>query len=78
MPKPSENDIKAVGNGFGSALFNQPLKSLNANPSLDELLVDSPSDAKQLIRALLVFDPSKRLTAKEALGHRYVEKYAEI
>lgn len=74
LPKPSENDIKAVGNGFGSALLNQSSKSHNTNPSLDELLTDSPSDAKLLIRALLVFDPSKRLTAKEALGHRYVEK----
>lgn len=55
--------------------MNQPPKSVNASPSLEELLVDAPSDAKQLIRALLVFDPRKRLTAKEALSHGYVEKW---
>lgn len=74
LPTPSEHDIRAVGNGFGSALLNQPPKSVNSNPSLEELLVDAPSDAKQLIRALLVFDPTRRLTAKQALSHRYVEK----
>lgn len=44
---------------------------------MDEMLADSPNDAKQLINALLVLDSSKRLTAKQALGHKYVEKYIQ-
>lgn len=75
LPEPSENDLKAVGNGFGSALLNQSSKSICSNLSMDELLNDSPSDAKHLIKSLLVLDPTKRFTAKEALYHKYVEKY---
>lgn len=42
---------------------------------MDELLVDTPADAKDLVKSLLVMDPTKRLTAKQALCHKYVEKY---
>lgn len=42
---------------------------------MEELLVDTPTDAKDLVKSLLVMDPKKRLTAKEALCHKYVEKY---
>lgn len=45
------------------------------NPKLDELLLNLPNDAKSLIKSLLMLDPGKRLTAKQALNHRYVEKY---
>lgn len=44
---------------------------------MDELLADTPTDAKDLVRALLVMDPTKRLTAKQALCHKYVEKYIQ-
>lgn len=72
MPQPTDCDIKAIGNGFGSILLKA--KSI-INPKLDELLLNLPSDAKLLIKSLLVLDPAKRLTAKQALNHRYVEKY---
>lgn len=74
LPVPSESDLKSVGNGFGSTLLNQPTKSISSSPSMDELLADAPTDAKDLIRALLVMDPSKRLTAKQAICHQYVER----
>lgn len=74
LPEPTETDIKSVGNGFGSVLLNQSTKSSSSNPSMDELLADSPTDAKHLIKSLLVLDPTKRLTAKQAMCHRYVEK----
>lgn len=74
LPAPSESDLKSVGNGFGSTLLNQPTKTINSSPSMEELLVDAPTDAKELIRALLAMDPSKRLTAKQALYHKYVER----
>lgn len=41
---------------------------------MDELLVDTPADAKELVQALLVLNPTRRLNAKQALGHKYVEK----
>lgn len=39
---------------------------------MDELLADTPTDAKDLIGALLVMDHRKRLTAKQAMCHKYV------
>lgn len=76
MPQPSEHDIKAVGSGFGTCLLNQYDKlSESPNPKLDDLLKDSPSDAKALIKSLIILNPNKRLTAKQALYHKYVEKY---
>lgn len=74
LPAPSESDLKSVGNGFGSTLLNQPTKSMYSSPSMNELLADAATDAKELVRALLVMDPSKRLTAKQALCHKYVER----
>lgn len=74
LPEPSESDLKSVGNGFGSALLNQSTKTINSNPDMDELLADTPADAKDLVKSLLQMDPTKRLTAKQALCHKYVEK----
>lgn len=73
LPEPNESDLKSVGNGFGSALLNQSTKSIT-NPNMDELLVDTPADAKELVKALLVLNPTRRLNAKQAMGHKYVEK----
>lgn len=75
LPLLTESDLRSVGNGFGLALLNQSSKSINSNPNMDELLADTPTDAKDLIKALLVMDPTKRLTAKQAMCHKYVEKY---
>lgn len=76
LPEPSDHDIKAVGSGFGTCLLNQYDKLNDSpNPKLDDLLKDSPSDAKNLIKSLIVLNPTKRLTAKQALYHKYVEKY---
>lgn len=76
LPQPTDCDIKAIGNGFGSILLNPAMKtSSSTNPKLDELLLNLPNDAKSLIKHLLMLDPVKRLTAKQALNHKYVEKF---
>lgn len=77
LPPPSDNDLKAVGEGFGTCLLNQINKTTNSPnpyPRLDEMLVDSTSDARHLITTLLQLNPTKRLTASQAMDHRYVEK----
>jgi len=48
---------------------------LRARKPLDELLVDVPPDASDLLHALLQFNPDKRLTAEQALKHSYVKRY---
>lgn len=45
---------------------------------MDELLADTPADARDLVKALLAMDPTKRLTAKQAMSHKYVEKYVHM
>lgn len=79
LPEPSDRDIKALGSGFGTCLLNQYDKLNDSpNPKLDDLLKDSPSDAKNLIKSLILLNPTKRLTAKQALYHKYVEKYGIV
>lgn len=65
--------MRSVGAGFGSALLSKSNSKLDF-PSLDDLLIGSPDDARQLVKSLLVLDPIKRLSAKQALHHKYVEK----
>ncbi|KAJ6637737.1 Extracellular signal-regulated kinase 7 [Pseudolycoriella hygida] len=74
MPHITEEDVKSVGSGFGSVLLSKSNSKLEF-PNLDELLLGSPEDAKHLVKSLLVLDPVKRLSAKQALHHKYVEKF---
>lgn len=48
---------------------------LRARKPLDELLLDVPADALDLLHSLLQFNPDKRLTAEQALKHPYVKRY---
>lgn len=77
LPPPSDRDLKAVGDGFGTCLLNrinETSDSPSMFPKLDEMLVDSTGDAKHLIVTLLQLNPAKRLTASQALDHEYVER----
>lgn len=73
IPNITEDDVKSVGAGFGSVLLSKSHSKLDF-PSLDDLLLGSPEDARHLVKSLLVLDPIKRLSAKQALHHPYVEK----
>lgn len=42
--------------------------------TLDQLLSEGPEDAVELTKKLLMLDPLRRLTAKEAIQHCYVER----
>lgn len=46
--------------------------------TLNELLIDAPKDALDLVKSLLVLDPIGRLTAKQALDHPYLEKCVRL
>lgn len=73
LPRMKEKEIKSLGAGFGSALLNQ--QAIGAHATMEDLLYGSPDDAKHLVKSLLVLDPTKRLTATEALNHVYIEKF---
>jgi len=48
---------------------------LRVRKPLDDLLVDVPADALDLLHGLLQFNPDKRLTAEQALKHPYVKRF---
>lgn len=74
LPEITDHDVKAVGAGFGSVLLSKQI-SRERKTSLNEMMSDAPEDALNMVKALLVLDPLARLTAKQALGHPYVEKF---
>lgn len=43
-----------------------------------ELMTDTSFEAKDLLSKLLEKDKSKRITAKDALGHRFITKYSSM
>ena len=40
--------------------------------------MNTPKEAKELIKSLLVYDPLKRVKAKDALNHPYFDELREL
>ncbi|XP_048658382.1 mitogen-activated protein kinase 15 isoform X2 [Marmota marmota marmota] len=74
IPPPTEEDLRALGTGYSCTLLH--LLGSRPQQSLDDILPpDTPRDALDLLRKLLVFAPSKRLSAAQALQHPYVRRF---
>uniref|UniRef100_A0A8C9Q0W2 Mitogen-activated protein kinase 15 n=1 Tax=Spermophilus dauricus TaxID=99837 RepID=A0A8C9Q0W2_SPEDA len=74
IPLPTEEDLRALGAGYSCTLLH--LLGSRPQQSLDDILPpDTPRDALDLLRKLLVFAPSKRLSAAQALQHPYVRRF---
>nr|XP_008251927.2 mitogen-activated protein kinase 15 [Oryctolagus cuniculus] len=74
VPPPSEEDLLALGSNYSSLVLHH----LGSRPRqlLDALLPpDTPPQALDLLRRLLVFAPDKRLSAAQALQHPYVQRF---
>ncbi|XP_037362949.1 mitogen-activated protein kinase 15 [Talpa occidentalis] len=74
IPLPSEEDLLALGPGRGAWILQRG----GARPrrTLDALLpADTPPEALDLLRRLLVFAPGGRLSAARALRHPYVRRF---
>ncbi|XP_032172606.1 mitogen-activated protein kinase 15 isoform X5 [Mustela erminea] len=74
IPPPSKEDLLALGSSYSASI----LPCLRAWPRqpLDTLLPpDTPPEALDLLRGLLVFAPDKRLSAAQALQHPYVQRF---
>ncbi|XP_010628917.1 mitogen-activated protein kinase 15 isoform X3 [Fukomys damarensis] len=74
IPPPSAEDLLALGSGYSDLI----LQRLGSRPrqTLDTLLPpDTPPEALDLLRQLLVFAPDKRLSAAQALKHPYVQRF---
>lgn len=70
---PSKADIKSIKSKFTTTM----LESLNVRKQkpLSELFPNACEDALHLLDNLLQFNPEKRLTADEALKHRYLAQF---
>eukprot|EP00069_Balaena_mysticetus_P012352 bmy_07595T0 len=74
IPPPSEEDLLALGSGSGASVVQR----LGSRPgqTLDALLPpDTPAEALDLRKRLLVFAPDKRLSAAQARQHPYVQRF---
>ncbi|XP_070078635.1 mitogen-activated protein kinase 15 isoform X9 [Equus przewalskii] len=74
IPPPSKEDLLALGSSYSASVLTR----LGSRPrqTLDTLLPpDTPPEALDLLRRLLVFAPDKRLSAAQALRHPYVQRF---
>uniref|UniRef100_A0A8C6W692 Mitogen-activated protein kinase 15 n=1 Tax=Nannospalax galili TaxID=1026970 RepID=A0A8C6W692_NANGA len=74
IPLPSMEELQDLGLDYSASI----LHNLGSRPrqTLDALLPpDSPPEALDLLRRLLVFAPDKRLSAVQALQHPYVQRF---
>ncbi|KAM6170790.1 mitogen-activated protein kinase 15 [Erethizon dorsatum] len=74
IPPPSAEDLLALGSGYSDLILHR----LGSGPrqTLDTLLPpETPQEALDLLRQLLVFAPDKRLSAAQALKHPYVQRF---
>ncbi|XP_054446671.1 mitogen-activated protein kinase 15 [Pteronotus mesoamericanus] len=74
IPPPPAEDLPALGSGCGASV----LRHLGARPRLllEALLpADTPPEALDLLRRLLVFTADRRLSAAQALQHPYVRRF---
>nr|KAF7429193.1 hypothetical protein H0235_005591 [Vespula pensylvanica] len=73
LPAPTEEDLISVSAGYGTNLLEK--SPVGPKRSLKDLLPDASKEALDLICHLIVFNPTHRLTAVEALEHIYVVSF---
>ncbi|CAM9569697.1 unnamed protein product [Lampetra fluviatilis] len=73
IPQPSKEDVLAIKSEYGGSVLEK--MGSRQRQSLESLLPNAPPNALDLLKRLLVFNPEKRLTAEEALGHPYVAQF---
>uniref|UniRef100_H2YYZ9 Mitogen-activated protein kinase 15 n=1 Tax=Ciona savignyi TaxID=51511 RepID=H2YYZ9_CIOSA len=73
IPRPSKSDVDSIHSEYGHSILDRA--SMRPRKTLRDLIPNAPEDAMDLMENLLVFNPEKRLSAKECLSHPYVAKF---
>jgi len=72
MPKPE--DIESIDSQHTKTILNSI--KITKKRGFSSMFAGASEEAMDLLRRLLVFNPNQRLTAEEALKHRYVEQFS--
>eukprot|EP00922_Rhytidocystis_sp_ex-Travisia-forbesii_P014825 GHVS01022175.1.p1 GENE.GHVS01022175.1~~GHVS01022175.1.p1 ORF type:complete len:475 (+),score=51.89 GHVS01022175.1:510-1934(+) len=71
--RPTSDDLRAINCPYANMMM-ESLPGLKPR-SMKELFPNAPSQAIDLLRLLLQFNPNKRLSAEEALKHPFVAQF---
>ena len=71
--KPSEEDIEAINSPFASTML-ETLPEVEPRAVTDRY-PHAPEEALDLLKKFLVFNPTKRISARKALRHPYLAQF---
>ena len=72
--RPSESDVEAIGSPFAATMLDS-LPSAHEREGGGAIVPGASAAADDLLRRCLAFNPTKRITAEEALRHPYVAQF---
>lgn len=72
LGSPSEEEI----NNINSEKFREMIRNVPARPpkKFSKIFLNASSEAIDLLKKMLVFDPAKRITVAEALAHPFLSE----
>jgi mitogen-activated protein kinase 15 len=72
--KPKPEDVESIESPLAANILSQI--NVSKKKTFQSFFANSSDCALDLLKKLLLFNPSNRLTAEEALKHKYVEQFA--
>lgn len=73
IPKPSRVEVDSIKSEYGHSILERA--GLRPRRPLEDMLPAVSSDAMDLLKSLLIFDPEKRPSAEQCLKHPYVSRF---
>lgn len=73
IPQPSKYDIESIGSIYAGSVLEK--MALRPRTNLELLVQNTNSEALDLVKKLLIFNPDKRLKVEDALKHPYVSTF---
>jgi mitogen-activated protein kinase 15 len=74
LGSPTSDDLKSIESDYAAQMMENLPEYVRKN-GLDALYPDADDDSMDLLKKLLTFNPSKRITVEQALEHPYVAQF---